>query len=126
MVPLCLLCRVRDGCLLETGESIELVHTGSELAGELRKKAALGEGRGVEDANAVNGFFVLAKIQGVEVAPDEVLHLLDHLADVGEVLLVVLECNELRALAVSSLVHQLPGASACRSVWLLRQQRSSR
>lgn len=56
----------------------------------------------MEDANAIYSVLVLGKIEGIEVTPDEILHLLDHLADVRDVILVILVRHEIRFLGVNA------------------------
>ena len=52
----------------------------------------------MKGADPVDRLFILAQVQGIEVTANEVLHLLDHLADVRQMVLFRLERHHLRGL----------------------------
>ena len=87
------------------------------MAGQLGEQTSLGEGRGMKGANPVDRLFILAQVQSIEITANEVLHLLDHLADVRQMVLLCLERHHLRGLLLKGSINEY---LACQRAVLLR------
>ena len=71
----------------------------------------------MKGANPVDRLFILAQVQSIEITANEVLHLLDHLADVRQMVLLCLERHHLRGLLLKGSINEY---LACQRAVLLR------